>query len=272
MVELGVETHCVSRHPVIGPAGPIWHHCDLSDTEAVEHLVDTVRPDLVIHLASAVTGTRDRAEVLPILQANLVAAVNLMSFMAPTARMVLAGSMEEPVGSGDAVPGSPYAAAKWAASGYARMFGALYDVAIVNLRIFMVYGPGQPDRKKLIPSTIDALAAGFAPQIGSGERLVDWVYVDDVVHAILLAATRSECVGAQIDVGTGTQHSIREVAEALSAIIAPTISPAFGVVADRPLEGSTVANIAGTRQLLDWVPAVCLADGLALTAAGDLGP
>lgn len=270
LVAAGVEAHCVSRHRTIGPAGPIWHHCELTDAPAVARLMAEVQPNLVIHLASAVTGTRDRAEVLPILHANLVAAVNVMSAMPEDARLVLAGSMEEPIGHPSTVPGSPYAAAKWAASGYARMFAALYELAIVNLRIFMVYGPGQPDRTKLIPATIDSLTAGIAPGIGSGARMVDWVYVDDVVHAIILAAVESDCVGEQIDIGTGSSHSIRTVVETLSGLIAPGVIPAFGARPDRPLEASPVADVDETRRLLGWAPEVTLSDGLRRTVAADI--
>jgi len=99
-------------------------------------------------------------------------------------RMVLAGSFEEP-DEVDTAPCSPYAAAKWAASGYARMFHALYQVPVVVAKIFMVYGPGQLDYTKLIPYVTLSLLRGEAPMLSSGARLVDWIYVDDVVDGLI---------------------------------------------------------------------------------------
>ena len=84
------------------------------------------------------------------------------------------------------------------------MFSALYGLQVVTARIFMTYGPAQPDRKKLIPYVTDCLLRGEAPQLTSGERLVDWVYVDDVVDGLLAAATSPRGAGKTVDLGSGT--------------------------------------------------------------------
>ncbi|MBI2684021.1 MAG: NAD-dependent epimerase/dehydratase family protein [Actinobacteria bacterium] len=270
LVSLGADTHCCSRQPTPGARRAVWHQCELTDSTAVGALMASVRPDVVIPLASAVTGTRARTAVLPILEANLLAAVNVMALMPDHARLVLAGSMEEP-GTSDEPPGSPYAAAKFAASAYGRMFQALYDLPIVNLRIFMVYGPGQADRTKLIPATIDALAGNHPPRIGSGARPVDWVYVGDVLRAVILAATVPGAVGARVDVGTGQLHTVRDVVERLTARIAPSITPSFGAIPDRPLEASPVADVARTASLLGWAPETSLDEGLRLTVEAERG-
>jgi nucleoside-diphosphate-sugar epimerase len=84
--------------------------------------------------------------VRPTLESNLDSAVNLLTAIAsaaPAGRVVLAGSVEEPrPEDGAAVACSPYAVAKWAVSGYARMFHELWDLPVTTLRIGMVYGPG----------------------------------------------------------------------------------------------------------------------------------
>ena len=72
-------------------------------------------------------------------------------------RIVLTSSMEVPgMDQLGAPPPSPYAAAKWASVLYARMFHALYECPVAILRVFMVYGPEQADRTKLIPYVADA--------------------------------------------------------------------------------------------------------------------
>src|SRR4051812_25002606 len=131
LIDSDAEVHAVSRRPTLGPDASAWHVADLTDTDACAELIDTVTPDVVFHLASAVTGARDLDLVVPLMQANQGAAVNLLTAVvksAPNARVVLAGSIEEPHQSHDLTPVSPYAAAKSAATAYARMFFRLWDV------------------------------------------------------------------------------------------------------------------------------------------------
>ena len=164
--------HALSRRPQ-GDADEVrWERGDLTDEAAASELVRRVRPDLVLHLASDVSGGRDLELVLPMMRANLVATVNLMLACADAgcSRLVLAGSMEEPdMGDPDAVAQSPYAVAKWGALAYARHFHALHELPVVHLRVFMVYGPGQLDLRKLVPYVTVSLLRGEAPKLTSGD-------------------------------------------------------------------------------------------------------
>lgn len=88
----------VSRHPRTSSDGVRWEAAELTEDGAVQGLLRGLRPDVVLHLASEVSGARDRDLVLPMLRANLLAAIDLMLACADAAcrRLVLAGSMEEP--------------------------------------------------------------------------------------------------------------------------------------------------------------------------------
>lgn len=264
-----VEVHAIHRHTAPSASGDaVWHACDLEDELAVQRLIERVQPEALFHLASRVSGARDREAVLPTLRANLLSAVNVLT--AATAhgcrRIVLTGSMEEPAPtSAWPVPSSPYAAAKLAASAYGRMFHLLYAAPVVTLRLFMVYGPGQRDRKKLIPYTILSLLNGEAPRLMSGGRMVDWVYVDDVVEGYVRAATMAGVDGKTIDIASGTRAAVRDVVERLGRLIDPAIRPQFGVVPDRAGEQEPVADLAPAASLLDWTPRTPLDTGLART-------
>ena len=147
---LGVTVHGVSRTPRQGGFVSKWWKVELDDSTETRKLVGAVAPDLIFHLASFVSGKRDLNYVLPALRSNFLSAVNLLAGATETdcARIVLTGSLEEPEGDIEsAVPASPYAAAKGAASTYARMFHALYGTPVVTARLFMVYGPGQNDHR-----------------------------------------------------------------------------------------------------------------------------
>jgi UDP-glucose 4-epimerase len=268
-VELGGVVHGVSRRSLPASShGVHWEQVDLTDEAAVRALLRRVQPDVVLHLASEVSGDRSADAVLPMLHANLVAAVNVMLACgeAGCARIVLAGSMEEPdFGDPDAVAQSPYAAAKWAALSYARMFRALYELSVVHLRIFMVYGPGQRDLRKLVPYVTTSLLRGDAPELMSGDREVDWIYVDDVVDAFLAATVAPGADGASVDVGSGELVTVRAVVARLRRLVGGTIEPSFGAVPDRRLERVRVADPATAATAIGWRPRTSLEDGLART-------
>jgi UDP-glucose 4-epimerase len=268
LLESGAEVHAVSRSDRAEP-DLTWHRADVTDIEAVRRLVGTVSPDVIYHLASRVTGSRDVSEVVPTLRANFESTVGVLLGAAECEcrRIVLAGSMEEPE-PGSGVPGSPYAAAKMAASAYARLFHSTYGLSIVNLRVFMVYGPGQLDLTKLVPYTITSLLSGTAPLLGSGDRPVDWVYVDDVVDGILAAAAApGGDDGASIDIGSGAFVTIRGMVEKIADRIASDAEPRFGSRPDRPGESVVAANLARARDVLGWAPQTPLTKGLDATVA-----
>jgi UDP-glucose 4-epimerase len=270
LLERGAEIHGVSRNKHFDMASEIrWWQGDLADLETVRYLLGSIRPELIFHLASYVKGARDLSNVLPAFHSNLVSQVNLLAVACELGceRFISTGSMEEPARANSHVaPSSPYAAAKWAASAYGRMFYTLYQFPVVLLRIFMVYGPAQRDLSKLIPYVVLSLLRGKPPQITSGSRKVDWIYIDDVVEALLAVARAPDIEGATIDIGTGNLASIRKVVQILVNLINPNIAPQFGALVDRRMEQEPVANMEDSRAKIGWIPKVTLNEGLKLTA------
>jgi nucleoside-diphosphate-sugar epimerase len=242
--------------------------CDLSDLDQCRALITETKPEVVIHTAGHPFAARDLSRVMPTFRDNLETTVNLLATTAEAkvSRIVLSGSLEEPE-SGD-VSGaisSPYSLSKWAASGYARLFHSLYDHPVVIARLFMVYGPGQRDLTKLIPGSIVKLLRGDAPKITSGERPVDWVFVEDVVDGLLAAALAPGIDGRTIDLGTGIMTTVRTVVETLAGLIPGSPAPQFGSVPARSNEQVRAARVDQTRALLNWSPSVGLSDGLKRT-------
>jgi UDP-glucose 4-epimerase len=285
LIASGVEVHGISRNLPAGAdarhwtrsitgsmrhsaqASKIhWWNADLVELEAARTLIRAIRPDATFHLASLVTGSRTLEMVLPTFQNNFMTTINLLIGTAEhnAGRIVLAGSFEEPDGV-DSTPPSPYAAAKFSGSLYARMFHALYGVPFVAAKMFMVYGPGQQDHTKLIPYVIITLLRRGAPKLSSGVRLVDWVYVDDVVDGLIACAQTPGIDGRTVDLGSGEMHSIREIVEQLGNLVPCHIDPLFGALPDRPFERIQKADIAGSYELIGWQPSTSLQAGLART-------
>lgn len=265
------EIHAVSRanQPRAVGRSQRWWCTNLSDLAEVRRLVNAVKPKVILHLAGEVLGAREVSVVPATLENNLVSTVNLMiaAVDAGVRRMVIAGSMEEPSPlDPDPVPCSPYAAAKWAAAGYARMFHALYQLDVVVLRVFMVYGPGQMDLRKLVPYVLVTCLRGASPRLSSGRRKVDWVYVDDVTRAFVCAAEQPDLGGKTVDVGTGEATSVRTVAEKLVFLTNPDVSLELGALPDRPFERECVADVLRSEAVLGWRAATPLDEGLLQTA------
>lgn len=269
-----LRVHATSRRqpdPGEVPAGAEWHRVELSDPGAVDELVDAVRPELVLHLASHVAGSRDVSLVRPTFDGNLASTVHLLTALRLRCpglrRFVQVGSLEEPALGSDAPPSSPYAAAKAAATAYGRMFHRLYDFPVAFARVFMVYGPGPQDENKLVPYTLRRLLAGESPSFSSGVRPVDWIFVGDVAEGLLRMALADDFLnGRRVDLGRGELHTVRQVIEEMFRIVAPDREPEFGGREDRQDEQVRKADADGTEQLLGWRPRVGLGDGLRRTA------
>ena len=241
-----------------------WWQADLANLEEVRKIVAKARPDVIFHLASHVKGAPDLEHVLPTFRSNLQSTVNLLTVAAETncRRVVLTGSLAEPeIENGETFPSAPYAAAKWASSGYARMFHALYKLPILIARVFMVYGPGQMDLTKLIPYVTLSLLQGKTPKISSGERLVDWIYVADVVNGFLALSQAAHVDGETVDLGSGSLVSIRRIVQQLATAIGNGVNAEFGALQDRPLEPTRLAKTAVTLARIGWKPQVSLQEG-----------
>jgi nucleoside-diphosphate-sugar epimerase len=267
--QLGAVIHGVSR-TARKDDGIVsrWWQAELDDELATRRVIESVTPDIIFHLSSFVSGKREIEFVLPALRSNLLSTVNLLVAANSTKcpKVVLTGSLEEAEGDAATItPSSPYAAAKSAASCYARMFHALYSTPVVTARLFMVYGPDQKDLTKLVPYVTLSLLRGELPRLMSGKREVDWIYVDDVVDAYLAIASTPGINGETVDVGSGELTSVRKVVEQLAEIVAPTLSPDFGSVVDRPMERVRVAEVERTFELTGWKPQTSLGLGLKQT-------
>jgi UDP-glucose 4-epimerase len=271
LVELGADVHTVSRRVQAAPAiaATSWQ-VDLADAGATDDLVRAVRPDVVLHLAGEASGSREVKAVPRTFAGNLASTVNLLTAATEVGRprIVLAGSMEEPrAGEAQMRALSPYAVSKWASTAYAHAFHDLWSLPTVVLRVAMVYGPGRQNEAKLVPYVIKCLLDGRAPELTSGTRQIDWVYVDDVVDAFLAAASVASVEGRSLDVGFGEPVDVRQTVMLLQQIIGTDVPAHFGGLQDRKFDRACIADLSESGPLLGWRARVGLMDGLTRTVA-----
>jgi nucleoside-diphosphate-sugar epimerase len=240
---------------------------DLVRYNAVKRTLGALKPDFIFHLASYVMGAPDLRHVIPAFRANLASCVHVLSACAEKDvakhRIVLTGSLVEPPPEYmEIVPSSPYAAAKWAASSYARMFHALYDLPTTIARVFMVYGPAQRDESKLVPYFVKTLLAGRSPKLTSGTRLIDWIYVSDVVDGFIAIATTPGIEGQSIDLGSGQLIATRDFVTKIAELVGTPLRPEIGTLPDRPMEPVFRADVEMSFRKVGWRPRTSLEQGL----------
>jgi UDP-glucose 4-epimerase len=265
LVQAGAEVLAVSRSSQGEVADRIrWCRADMKNLAVVRSVFGEINPDVVYQLCGHPDASRDLRLVLPTLESDILTTVNLLltTVEKPVRRFITTASLEEP--EPGEPPTSPYAVAKMSSVAYARMFHLLYQVPVVILRPFMTYGPEQPERK-VISYVIRSLLNGETPKLGSGQRTVDWIYIDDVIDGFLAAATAIGVEGGTFDLGTGGMVSIREVANRLACLVESGIEPAFGALPDRPFERLRVADTQTAKLRLAWQAKVPLDEGLRLT-------
>lgn len=160
---------------------------------------------------------------------------------------------------------SPYGVSKLAAEGYVRTIGGLWGIETVALRIFNAYGPGQavpPTHPPVIPQFIrQILGDGSLIIFGQGEQTRDYIYVDDVVQALVAAATAEGINRQVINIGTGTGTSIRQLVGLIEKVSGRKAQTIFNPSISGGVS-SLVADTSRARRLLDFKPQVTLEEGL----------
>jgi len=161
---------------------------------------------------------------------------------------------------------SPYAASKFIDELYAPMF----NLETIGLRYFNVYGPRQNPKggyAAVIPSWIDSLMRGAKVTIfGDGETTRDFVFVQDVVQANLLAASveTPEAIGQVYNVASGTSTSLNSLYKALRESVDTGSEPGYSAFRPGDIRHSS-ADISKARRLLGFKPSVGLEEGLKRT-------
>lgn len=169
-------------------------------------------------------------------------------------------------------PRSPYAVSKLAAEYYVRTIGALWKIETVALRIFNAYGPGQPlpaVHAPVIPRFLkQALTGGSLVAHGDGAQTRDYVYLDDVLDALVAAATAPTVDQHVINVGSGVETSVRDLLTSLATITGRKLDVIFSRAEDGGVS-RMCADLSLAAAKLGFRPRIGLADGLRLTLERD---
>ena len=165
-------------------------------------------------------------------------------------------------------PQSPYAVQKLAGEYYARVYYELYGLEAVALRYFNVYGPRQDPLSPYsgVISIFMAKALHNEPAViyGDGNQSRDFIYVQDVVRANLLAAAAKGVGGQVMNIGTGRSVVIKQLWKSICALSGQNLEPEYAPKRPGDIVKS-VAGIGSAKALLGFEPEISFEKGLEST-------
>jgi len=162
------------------------------------------------------------------------------------------------------MPISPYSFAKTAASQFIQMLFRTEGFPGVVLRFFLVYGPGQ-DNKRFLPQIINGCLNNEEFKTSEGKQLRDFCYIDDAVNAMIKAAVTQEAMGQVINIASGSPVIIKELIEKIMSLTGGG-KPIWGAHPYRKGENMELyADISLAEHLLAWKPHTSLEEGLKKT-------
>ncbi len=249
---------------------------DVCDAAAVGHAVTGA--DIVYHLAAETHVTRSIFDCSRFVHTDVIGTQVLLTaaISRKPSPLVIHVSTSEVYGSAQAgvmteehplLPMSPYAAAKAGADRLVYSFMQTYGLPAVIVRPFNNYGPRQ-HLEKVLPRFITSAIDGEALRVhGDGAARRDFVFVDDTCSALIaiVEAPREKVVGQVLNVASGTDVSVAELARAVLDLV-PTSRSSIEMTEERP--GQVVRHTGDStriRELLGWEPVVSLSDGLFAT-------
>ena len=231
--------------------------------------------DFVFHLAAIVSVELSIKNPILVNEVNVCGTLNLLEeslnsgverFVYISSCAVYGNPIRLPIDEEHPTkPISPYGVSKLASENYCQVFHEIYGLETVSLRLFNVYGSRQAmgPYSGVITKFIDRLKDGKPPIIyGDGKQTRDFVYVQDVVDACLLSLNSKGCVGESINIGSGVETSISDLAEILIELFGLSdVKPKYA----QPRAGDirrSCASLNKAKRLLGYQPKISLREGL----------
>ncbi|HLW64534.1 MAG TPA: SDR family NAD(P)-dependent oxidoreductase [Gemmataceae bacterium] len=250
------------------------HPADLNDSATVRRAFRAAQPKVVLHLATH-GAYESQAEGRAILQTNIVGSYNLLQICAENEvrLFVNAGSSSEygfqPEPMHEEMkltPNSFYAVAKAAQTHLCALFAQRTAMAVACFRLFSVYGPWE-EPTRLIPTMVRRARAGLPLEMVDPGIARDFVYVQDVVAALVDFPRLMDLRGEIINLGTGVETTLAEVVATVKELLDSSSEVRWAAMAPRHWDSRHwVADPTRAVQRLGWVPRCTFRQGLARMA------
>ena len=269
-------------HALVRPTSNLWrleqcldriavHQGDITDVAGMSRILAATMPDAIFHLATAKgsdTEPRQYVETSILGSSNLI---ELLRAERPCAHMIVTGSSTEYAPSDSALsessplgPVTLHGAVKAAAGLLYSHAARAHGLRIKQLRLFHVYGPWESPYR-FLPTALNCLRTGKAIPLAAGESRRDWIHVDDVVDALLLAGT-ADSARDLFNIGSGVEYTNAEVLAILEELTGQKLRTQPGALPQRTTDSAhRIADISLAKTELGWSPKFSLSEGMANT-------
>jgi UDP-N-acetylglucosamine/UDP-N-acetyl-alpha-D-glucosaminouronate 4-epimerase len=251
---------------------------DIRDYKTCLHACDGI--EFISHQAALGSVPRSIKDPLTTNEVNITGTLNIFTAAKEkkTQRIVYASSssaygdhprlpkLENEIGK----PLSPYAVTKYVNELYGDVFAGLFNIEMIGLRYFNVFGPKQDPKGQyaaVIPLFMEALLNNKPPVInGKGNNSRDFTFVSNVVQANILSlySKNKKAVNQVYNIGYGRQTTLIQLVQYLKEISQSDIEPIYGAERPGDVEHS-LADISKAKNLLEYNPEVSVEEGLRKT-------
>ncbi|MFH1541822.1 MAG: NAD-dependent epimerase/dehydratase family protein [bacterium] len=251
-------------------------YADLNKPETLRIILDKFNFKTIFNFAAYGSYSKQR-DIEQIYKTNIVGPAILLELCAAKgfAAFVQAGSSSEyginsaaPKEEAQLIPNSHYAVSKVADSALAKYYGQVKKLPVINLRLYSAYGPyEEPDR--LIPVLLSQGLAGKYPPLVAPDISRDFVYIDDIVEATVLAANVGvqKIPGGSLNIATGNKTKVRDIVQLAKEIFNLDHEPVWGTMPNRMWDLSDwYGDPTKAQEVLGWKATTTLKEGLKRTS------
>lgn len=245
---------------------------DLKKIKEIKSFINKERPNIVIHLAANVDLSRNYEVGVKCFENNTLATYNLIDackeienlrFIYLSTEEIYGNTKVPHVEYQTVNPPSPYAISKLAGENICAYYSEKYNFKSVILRVGTIYGPNQP-QKYYLPQIVAKAIKGESIPINSGKKKRDYVFIDDVVNALVKAMDVKVPAGKTIfNIGGGVSVTLQEFIKKACKICKSSSVIVYGSVKERENEADNwLMNINKAKKKLKWAPATDLDSGI----------
>jgi NAD dependent epimerase/dehydratase len=248
---------------------------DLRDLPAVQEAMKDMQ--IVLHLGALIAIPYSYQHPAEVVETNVIGTLNVLlaardlhpeRVVHTSTSEVYGTALRVPIDENHPLQGqSPYSASKIGADKLVESFYRAFDLPVVTLRPFNTYGPRQSARA-VIPTIITQALTQEVVRLGNLEARRDLTYVTDTAIGFLRAAEAPRIEGETINLGTGQEVCIGDLAEMIMQLVGRSVQIEVDAERLRPVKsevGRLLSDNRLAREKLNWAPEVGLAQGLALT-------
>jgi NAD dependent epimerase/dehydratase len=247
---------------------------DITDSDAVRHAAKDT--EIIFHLAAFIGIPYSYSNPRDVVNTNIIGTLNVLTAAREYNIKMIHTSTSETYGTAKYAPidenhplqgQSPYSASKIGADKLAESFYLSFNTPVAIIRPFNTYGPRQSARA-VIPTIISQALQSDIIKLGSLTPQRDYTFVNDTVDGFIKVAESDKSIGQVINIGSGTEISIGELAKKIFAILGKDVNIVEDKERVRPDKGEVgrlLADNTKAKELLGWQPETSFEEGLKQT-------